>query len=133
MKQPLPRHLFASRRFELARVVVLPVFRLGRARSATIREPSQVWLASLRLAQSSQADTCSRNNVRDHGLKRRVTVMGGGNRNDQLDYEDFLCQRRLPLWDKNSAQARMVRRIGKVIQCRSAGSDEPERRDGPGR
>src|SRR5580704_14451064 len=29
-----------------------------------------------------------------------------------LDYEDFLRQRRLPLWDKNSAQARMVRGLG---------------------
>jgi four helix bundle suffix protein len=30
-----------------------------------------------------------------------------------LDYENFLRQRRLPLWDKNSAQARIVRGLGK--------------------
>jgi four helix bundle suffix protein len=33
-----------------------------------------------------------------------------------LDYEDFLRQRRLPLWDKNAPQARLVRGLGRPLK-----------------
>jgi restriction system protein len=37
-----------------------------------------------------------------------------------LDYEDFLRQRRLPLWDKNAPQARTVRELGRAADPRQA-------------
>jgi restriction system protein len=37
-----------------------------------------------------------------------------------LDYEDFLRQRRLPLWDKNAPQARKVRELGRAPDPRQA-------------
>jgi four helix bundle protein len=43
---------------------------------------------------------------------RLVSVARGSLDELLLDYEDFLRQRRLRLWDKNTAAARMVRGLG---------------------
>ena len=48
-----------------------------------------------------------------------------------LDYEDFLRQRRLPLWDRLCAGSNGCA-DWKAVQCQSARSDETEVRDGPG-
>jgi len=46
-----------------------------------------------------------------------------------LDYEDFLRQRKLPLWDKESPQAGRVRRLGWVAHNQSDRSDRSDRSD----
>ncbi len=50
-----------------------------------------------------------------------------------LDYEDFLRQRRLPLWDKNAPQAREVRGLGQGLKPQDGHqTDQTDRTDRTG-
>ena len=48
-----------------------------------------------------------------------------------LDYEDFLRQRRLPLWGKDGARARKVRAMGREPSGSTNRSDQSDRSDQP--
>ncbi len=50
-----------------------------------------------------------------------------------LDYEDYLRQRRLPLWDKNAPQAREVRGLGQGLKPQDGHqTDQTDRTDRTG-